>query len=128
MSKPRLHLDADISIKALQVALTAYGHDVSRTPNAWVTDDASDETQLLAATSQGRCVITYNVGDFVRLARRIPDHGGIHPGHAPQLDALRADPGARPPALDHPGRGVGRPGALAERMAGMSLCRTEIRR
>lgn len=77
MSKPRLHLDADISIKALQVALTAHGHDVSRTPNAWVTDDASDETQLLAATSQGRCIITYNVGDFVRLARRIPNHGGI---------------------------------------------------
>jgi predicted nuclease of predicted toxin-antitoxin system len=77
MSKPRLHLDADISIKALQAALAARGHDVSRTPNTWVADDASDETQLLAATSQGRCIITYNVGDFVRLARRIPNHAGI---------------------------------------------------
>lgn len=77
MNKPRLHLDADISIKALQAALAARGHDVSRTPNTWIADDASDETQLLAATSQGRCIITYNVGDFVRLARSIPNHAGI---------------------------------------------------
>lgn len=50
---------------------------MSRTPNAWVAEDASDEMQLLAAASQGRCIVTYNVGDFVRLARRIPDHAGI---------------------------------------------------
>ncbi len=33
MSKLRLHLDADTSIKALQSALTVRGHDVTRTPN-----------------------------------------------------------------------------------------------
>ena len=77
MSKPRLHLDAAISIKALQVALSARSHDVTRTPNAWIADDASDEIQLLAATAHGRCIVTYNVGDFVRLARRYPEHGGI---------------------------------------------------
>jgi hypothetical protein len=77
MNEPRLHLDADISIKALQAALVARGHDVSRTPNAWIVENADDETQLLAATSQRRCIATYNVRDFVRLARRIPDHAGV---------------------------------------------------
>jgi hypothetical protein len=77
MSKPRLHLDAAISIKALQAALTARSHDVTRTPNTWIVEDASDETQLLAATARGRCIVTYNVGDFVRLARRYPEHRGI---------------------------------------------------
>ena len=53
MAKPRLHLDADISQKALQAALIARGHDVTRTPNEWMPLDASDETQLLAASHAG---------------------------------------------------------------------------
>lgn len=77
MSKLRLHLDADISIRALQAALTARGHDVIRTPNAWVNEDASDEAQLLAAAAHGRCIVTYNVRDFIQLAGRISDHAGI---------------------------------------------------
>jgi hypothetical protein len=77
MSKPRLHLDADASIKALQAALTARGHDVTRTPNEWVARDASDEAQLLQATAQGRCIFTFNVRDFIVLAQRYPRHGGI---------------------------------------------------
>jgi hypothetical protein len=66
--KPRLHLDADASIKVLQEALIARGHDVTRTPNEWIFRDASDETQLLEATAHGRCVFTFNVRDFVVLA------------------------------------------------------------
>jgi hypothetical protein len=77
MSKPRLHLDADASIKALQAALTARGHDVTRTPNEWVVKEASDEAQLLQATAQGRCIFTFNVRDFIVLAQRYPRHGGI---------------------------------------------------
>lgn len=77
MSKPRLHLDADASIKALQEALTARGHDVTRTPNGWLAADASDESQLLQATARGRCLFTFNVRDFAVLARRYPRHGGI---------------------------------------------------
>ena len=77
MPKPRLQLDADASIKALQVALVARDHDVTRTPNEWIALDASDETQLLQATAQGRCVFSFNVRDFVILARRYPQHGGI---------------------------------------------------
>jgi len=77
VSKPRLHLDADVSIKVLHAALTARGHDVTRTPNEWVARDASDEAQLLQATARGRCIFTFNVRDFVILALQYPRHGGI---------------------------------------------------
>ncbi len=77
MAKPKLHLDADTSIKALHAALLARGHDVTRTPNQWMPLDASDETQLLRASSQGRCVFTFNIRDFVPLARRYPNHRGL---------------------------------------------------
>ena len=49
MTPPRLHLDADTSIKALHTALLARGHDVTRTPNAWMARDAVDTEQLLGA-------------------------------------------------------------------------------
>jgi hypothetical protein len=75
--RPRLHLDADASIKALQAALIARGHDVTRTPNAWMALDASDELQLLGALAQGRCVFTFNIRDFMALAHRYPRHHGI---------------------------------------------------
>ena len=39
--------------------------------------DASDETQLLGATAQGRCIFTFNVRDFTHLAVTHPQHGGI---------------------------------------------------
>jgi hypothetical protein len=77
MPRPRLHLDADASIKALQSALIARGHDVTRTPNEWMALDASDETQLLGATAQGRCTLTFNARDFAVLTRRHTQHGGI---------------------------------------------------
>jgi hypothetical protein len=77
MPKPRLHLDADTSSKALQQALISRGHDVTRTPNDWIDRDASDETQLLQATAHGRCIFTFNVHDYIALARRYPSHGGI---------------------------------------------------
>lgn len=77
MNRRRLHLDADASIRALHSALAERGHDVTRTPNEWIAADASDETQLLTATAQGRCVFTFNVRDFVVLAQRYPQHGGI---------------------------------------------------
>ena len=77
VSRTRLHLDADTSIKALLRALVERGHDVTRTPNDWIAPDASDEAQLLAATAQGRCIFTFNVRDFAVLARSYPRHGGI---------------------------------------------------
>jgi hypothetical protein len=77
MARLRLHLDADTSIKSLYQALLARGHDVTRTPSAWMAPDASDEDQLFGATAQGRCIFTFNARGFLALARRYPHHGGI---------------------------------------------------
>ncbi|RME42031.1 MAG: hypothetical protein D6796_15010 [Caldilineae bacterium] len=77
MPELRLHLDADASMKALHAGLTARGHDVSRTPNDWMPADASDEYQLLGAIAHGRAIFTFNVRDFILLARRYPHHRGI---------------------------------------------------
>ena len=77
MTRLRLHLDADASRKQLHVALLERGHDVTRTPTPWMPLDADDEAQLLGATAQGRCILTFNIEDFVRLAQRHPLHGGI---------------------------------------------------
>jgi hypothetical protein len=64
-------------MKALHSALVARGHDVTRTPNDWIAGNASDEAQLLATTAQGRCIFTFNIRDYVVLARSHPRHGGI---------------------------------------------------
>lgn len=77
MGTVKLHLDADASIRALHTALIARGHDVTRTPNEWMPLAADDETQLLGATAQGRCLFTFNARDFAILAERYPHHGGI---------------------------------------------------
>jgi len=77
MPEPKLHLDADASRKSLLTALIERGHDVTRTPNAWMAMDAIDERQLLGATAHGRCIFTFNVRDFVVLATQYPKHRGI---------------------------------------------------
>jgi hypothetical protein len=77
MPELRLHLDADASSKALHEALVERGHDVTRTPTDWMKRDASDERQLLGATAHGRCIFTFNVRDFIALAKQYPRHGGI---------------------------------------------------
>lgn len=77
MPELRLHLDADASSKALHEALVERGHDVTRTPTDWMPRDASDERQLLGATAHGRCIFTFNVRDFIALAKQYPRHGGI---------------------------------------------------
>jgi hypothetical protein len=53
------------------------GHDVTRTPNPWIGENASDLEQLLAATAQGRVIFTFNMRDFVPLTRRFPAYGGV---------------------------------------------------
>ncbi len=75
--KLHLHLDADTSSKALYNALLERGHDVTRTPNEWMSFDASDEGQLLGATAQGRAIFTYNIRDFIVLGKCYPQHAGI---------------------------------------------------
>ena len=77
MAKPRLHLDADVSYRVLQRVLLERGNDVTRTPCEWMPFDATDEEQLLLATAHGRCILTFNIGDFMRLAEKYSAHGGI---------------------------------------------------
>lgn len=77
MAEPRLHLDADASRISLLRALLERRHDVTRTPNEWMALNATDEQQLLGATAQGRCIFTFNIRDFMVLAKRYPHHGGI---------------------------------------------------
>ena len=77
MAEPHLHLDADASIKALVKHLRERNHDVTRTPNDWMPADASDLEQLLGATAQGRVIFTFNVRDFLVLAKKHPHHAGI---------------------------------------------------
>lgn len=77
MGNVRLHLDADTSRKALYQALLDRGHDVTRTPASWIERDADDERQLLAAAAQGRCLFTFNIRDFSRLATIHHQHRGI---------------------------------------------------
>lgn len=81
MAQPRLHLDADVSYRTLQKALRERGHDVTRTPADWMPLDASDRQQLLEATARGRCILTFNIADFVYLSREYPEHGGIILAH-----------------------------------------------
>lgn len=83
MAKPKLHLDADVSYRTLERVLKERGHDVTRTPCEWMPLEASDEEQLLQATAQGRCILTFNIGDFVRLAKEYPAHSGIILAHQP---------------------------------------------
>lgn len=77
MAELRLHLDADASRKDLLAALLARGHDVTRTPAPGLTLDASDLIQLLWAAAQYRVLFTFNIKDFLHLARKFPDHHGI---------------------------------------------------
>ena len=39
--------------------------------------DANDTEQLLGATAQGRVIFSFNVRDYVELAKRYPRHAGI---------------------------------------------------
>ena len=77
MARMRLHLDADVADRRLHQALLQRGHDVTRTPTIWMPADASDKEQLLGATAFGRCIFTFNIRDFSRLAEEYPEHHGI---------------------------------------------------
>jgi hypothetical protein len=77
MPEQRIHLDADTSRKSFMLALQQRGYNVTRTPNEWMPADATDVQQLLGASAQGRCLVTFNARDFIPLAQQYPQHGGI---------------------------------------------------
>ena len=77
MAEAKLHLDADTAVRALAKSLRERGLDITRTPTGWMPFDASDEMQLLCATARGRILFTFNIRDFVALAKQHPRHAGI---------------------------------------------------
>lgn len=79
--RPCLHLDADVSDKNLQRILQERGFDVTRTPNEWLLENASDEQQLQEATRRGRVIFAFNVRHFAPLSKQFPNHAGIILGH-----------------------------------------------
>ena len=76
--KLRIFLDEDIHA-ALAAALRKRGYDAV---HALETKrlGLSDESQLNFATQENRCLVTFNVGDFVRLHNRWVDAGREHAG------------------------------------------------
>jgi hypothetical protein len=67
----------DASRKDLYKALLEKGYDVTRTPNKELPEDASDEFQLLWATSHQRVLFSFNIKDFINLSKKHPFHHGI---------------------------------------------------
>jgi len=76
--RPRLFLDEDVHL-ALADVLRKRGHDAVHA-NEEKRTGASDESQLAFAAEEGRCLVTFNVGDFVQLHNRWIAEGREHAG------------------------------------------------
>lgn len=76
--KVRLFLDEDVHT-ALAVALRKRGYDAIHTLEK-NRQGKPDESQLTFAAEDNRCLITFNVGDFVRLHNRWIEEGREHAG------------------------------------------------
>ena len=72
----RLFLDADIQHRDLLLELRSAGHDVI-TANEAGLRTGQDKEILLAATNDGRIVMTFNADDFAKLHEHDPNHQGI---------------------------------------------------
>lgn len=84
----RFYLDEDVQT-FLAEALRARGVDALHTYEASQGGRADDE-QLAFAAAEGRCLVTYNRGDFVRLVRQFAAAGSPHAG---VVVAVRRAPG-----------------------------------
>jgi hypothetical protein len=74
--KIRLYLDEDSMDKALVAGLRARGVDVLTTREARMTE-RPDDAHLAFATSQGRVLYSFNVGDYCRLHAGGGSHSGL---------------------------------------------------
>lgn len=73
----RLYANENFPVEVVQW-LRELGHDVLTTHDAGKSNQAiEDDLVLRFATETGRCVITINRKDFLRLHRSFPDHAGI---------------------------------------------------
>jgi hypothetical protein len=77
--KLRIFLDEDVHVN-LAAALCKRGYDAVHALEE-KRSGLTDESQLVYATDENRCLVTFNVGDFVRLhnhwAEMGREHGGI---------------------------------------------------
>ncbi len=76
--KARLFLDEDVHL-ALADALRKRGYNATHAAEEKRLGRSDDE-QLEFAASQGRCLLTFNVGDFVRLHNAWMKTGREHAG------------------------------------------------
>jgi hypothetical protein len=76
--KLRIFFDEDVHA-ALAAALRKRGYDAVLALEEKRLG-MSDESQLNFATEENRCLVTFNVGDFVRLHNRWMDEGREHAG------------------------------------------------
>ena len=76
--KLRLFLDEDV-YTVLAVALRKRGHDAVHALEEKRLG-LPDESQLTFAASEDRCLVSFNVGDFVRLHNRWVAEGREHAG------------------------------------------------
>lgn len=76
--KLRLFLDEDVHT-ALAVALRKRGHDAVHALEEKRLG-LTDESQLTFAAAEQRCLVSFNVGDFVRLHNRWVAEGREHAG------------------------------------------------
>lgn len=79
MARPRLYIDEDSMSHALVRALRARGIDVVTALDEDMVE-RSDADHLAYATSLGRVMFTYNVGDFLRLHDEVLAAGEHHSG------------------------------------------------
>ncbi len=73
----RLYANENFPLEVV-IRLRDFGHDVLTTHEAGKSNQAiEDDAVLRFAISTGRCVITLNRRDFIRLHQTVPLHSGI---------------------------------------------------
>ncbi len=77
--KIRLYIDEDSMNRALVRALNARGIDVLTALEADMVKQP-DKAHLLHASTQGRALFSFNVGDFCRLHKAFMEEGRHHSG------------------------------------------------
>ncbi len=76
----RILLDAHVSGRAVGRVLEDDGHDVRAVDSEVELEGASDDELLELAASENRVLITFNVGDFRRIADRWHEEDRPHSG------------------------------------------------
>lgn len=103
----RILLDAHVSGPRIGASLSAEGHGVLAADQERDLEGWSDEELLALAAAEGRILVTFDVGDFARIAQRWAAEGRSHAGvilivrlghseFGTTLDAIRRGLGARP--------------------------------